>query len=513
MNRQYKMMKIWVLIGLFSSVIFSCEKKLDPVIYGSLNDANFFKTPADATAAVNAMYAGLMEGWNWSAGFGSGQGSWTVQSDQTTDQGLCNWDAGGSWKALNALAFTPDFGPLTQHYSNLIPYISQITQNIAKIQGMSIDAADKTQKIGELKALRGFYMQVLFLYYGPVPVRLDPAQVNNLSAPTLPRPGQTEMVNDIVKDFTDAIAALPDKITSGSDYGRFSKAACYTSLMKLYMQLKDWPNAIKAGEAVKAMGFALDPDYGDLFSYNNKNGNTETILPVVCSANPGNSNFVNIYRPHYLPSDYWDDGLRGTSDGGFVYEWGGYRMPWKTYDKFNPSDYRLKFLLQKYPTSTDGGKTIVYKDARANGDIGAVMVKYGPDPTKGNAQNSGVNYVAMRYADVELLLAEALNEQNGGPTAEALTLLNDVHVTHGKLPAIAGGLNQADFRTAVQNERLFELWAEGQRRDDLIRWGQYIQRAKNDGHTNVDDHLILYPLPRSVVNQSKGVIAQNPGYN
>ncbi len=494
-----------VAVILFSiailSVLASCEKKLSNVSFGTLSDDNFFKTADDANAAVNAMYAGLMGKSGWS-GWSFGIGSFSTQAGQTTDEAICYWDDGGSWKRLNRLDFTPDFTQVTDHYITLMPMISEITLNLSKIEPINMDAELKKRYVAELRALRGYYTQILYLYYGPVPVRLDAGQVNNPAAPVLPRPSRDEMVKIIIDDFNAAIPDLPDKFT-GTDYGRFSKAACYTSLLKLYMQEKRWKDAIIAGQAVKAMGFNLLANYGDLFNINNKAGNNETILPIVCS--PTAPIFINIYRPHYLPSDYYD-----TTTAGFGYQWGGFRMPWKTYDKFDKNDYRLQFLLQKYPTKVNGN--IVYADARAKGDIGAVMLKYGPDPTKTNQQNSGVNIVVMRYADVELLLAEAINEDSG-PTEEAYNLLNDVRVTHGKLPPYPiGSLTQSTFRTRLQDERLFELWAEGVRRDDLIRWGQYIQRAKDDGYP-ADDYQVLYPLPRSVVNQSNGVIAQNPGYN
>ena len=90
-------------------------------------------------------------------------------------------------------------------------------------------------------------------------------------------------------------------------------------------------------------------------------------------------------------------------------------------------------------------------------------------------------------------------------------MINDVRNRAG-LPNTTA-TDKASFQIAIQNERLFEFWAEAERRNDLIRWGLFIQRAINDGFTTVDNHLILFPLPRTVVTQSNGVIAQNPGYN
>lgn len=491
---------------LFGSLIFSsCEKDLKYVNQQELTNNNFYKTKDDATAAVTSIYSGMMIGSSYN-GWGSSQSSYTTQAGQTTDEAICNWDDNGNWPRLNRLNFNPDFPAVTNHYANLNRFISRATELIPKIENIGESEADKNlikRYVGEVKALRAFYMQILYLYYGPVPVTLDPAEVNSPDNISKPRPSREEMIGFIEKDFKEAISVLPMKF-EGSDYGRFSKAACYTSLMKLYMQEKRWQDAIDAGKEVEKIGFNLNSVYENNFNINNKGGNSEIILAVVANATSGVTG--NSYRPHYLPSDYYE-----PTTNGFDERWGGYMMPWKTYDKFDKNDYRLKILLESYPIGRNADGSLKMKNGRTSGMIGAVMNKYGPDPAKVNSTLSSVDVVVMRYADVELLMAEAINELQG-PTTEAYRYLNDVRTTHGKLSPYSG-LTKDSFRTAIQNERLFELWAEGVRRDDLIRWGIYIQRAKDDGFVDASDHCILYPLPRSVVNQSNGAVKQNPGYN
>jgi hypothetical protein len=62
------------------------------------------------------------------------------------------------------------------------------------------------------------------------------------------------------------------------------------------------------------------------------------------------------------------------------------------------------------------------------------------------------------------------------------------------------------------DERLFELWCEGSRREDMIRWGTYIQHAKDEGSVFAKPEFVLYPIPRKAITESNGIIAQNPGY-
>lgn len=504
-NKIYKYRLISLMLGLLVS-LSACESELENNTYGTFSSDNFFKTASDASAAVTAMYTGLMEGGTtYSAGWGAGIASFRAQSLQTTDEGICYWGDGGSWVKLNTLNFTPDFVPITNHYILLMPFISQITVNIKKLEQINMDENLKSRYIAELKGLRGYYSEILYLYYGPIPIRINADEVNNLESTILPRPTKQAMVDQIIKDLTEAAEVLPDKFT-GADYGRFSKASAYTCLLKLYMQEKRWIDAVAIGRKITTLGYNLVPNYQDNFNISNKGGNSEIIFAVVCT--PVNSVFNNRWLAHALPTDYIDP------SGIVLTKWGGYRMPWKTYDKFDQNDKRLSVLLSKYPIGKNVDGSIKYRDARADGDIGAVMVKFAPDPSKVNSEKSGVDMPIFRYADVELLLAEAINEQNGGPTNEAYDLINDVRVKHGGLPSYSyGSLDHDTFLEKIQNERLFELWAEGVRRDDLIRWGQYILRAKNDGSIIADDNKTLYPLPRSVVNQSNGIIKQNPGYN
>ncbi len=489
--------------ALMTPLIFfsACEKGLDYVSYGDLSTV--VNTPEGAVAAVNAAYTGLAGGSDWQGGWDAGTYAWRTQAMMTTDEGICAW--GGNWVPLRNLNYTPDFDWVTHNYNRYTPYISRITIAIDGIQKISMDTTLKDRYICELKALRAHYAQLLYFNYGTITIVTDPKIAADPNAPFSPRPSSDAVVAQIEKDYQDAIAVLPDKFT-GSDYGRFSKAAALTGLMKLYMHEKSWAKAVIAGNQIKAMGYSLLDNYEDNFSMVSKGGeSSEMILAVVCSPNGGDQ-YSNMWLAHSLPTDYND------STGISLTAWGGYKMPWTTYDKFAPNDKRLKVLLQKYPIGKDANGKVIYKDARADGQIGAIPMKFSPDPSRASSQNSGVDFPIYRYADVLLMLAESINEENGSPNTEAYEDINMVRRRAG-LSDLPAGLSEADFLKKVQDERLFELWGEGWRKDDLIRWNMFTQRAANDGSTTSESYKILLPLPRSVVTQSNGVIKQNEGYN
>ncbi|QIL42495.1 RagB/SusD family nutrient uptake outer membrane protein [Pedobacter sp. HDW13] len=489
----------FLCIGLL--FLNSCEKGLDYKSYGDLNTV--IKTPEGVTAAVSTAYTGLAGGSDWQGGWDAGTYAWRTQAMMTTDEGVCAW--GNDWNKMHTLNFTPDFDWVTHNYTRYLPFISRIAITLADMQNVDMDANLKSRLTAELKALRAHYAQLLYFAYGPLTIITDAKIAADPNASPVPRPTSEEMVKQIEKDYLEAAEVLPTKFT-GSNYGRFSKAAALTGLMKLYMHEKQWSKAVETGTKIKSLGYSLQPKYEDVFSVANKSGaSAEVILAVVCTAT-GTDQYTNMWLAHSLPTDYKDpSGINLTA-------WGGYKMRWTSYDKFNPSDKRLGVLLEKYPVGKDASGNIIYQNARTSGQLGAVPMKFAPDPSKANSQNSAVDFPIYRYADVLLMLAESINEANGGPNAEAYDAVNQVRARAG-LAALATGLNKAQFLTKIQDERLFELWAEGWRRDDLIRWNLFTKRAADDGSTTAEPFKALYPLPRAAVNQSNGIIKQNPGYN
>ncbi|NML38730.1 RagB/SusD family nutrient uptake outer membrane protein [Chitinophaga sp. G-6-1-13] len=490
------------LVLLGSLAAFSaCEKDLQNTTYGNL--AEVVNTTEGAVATVNAAYTGLAGGTDWQGGWDAGTYAWRTQAMMTTDEGVCSW--GGNWIPLRNLNYTPDFDWVTHNYGRYTPYISRIAIALANMENMTINADMKKRYIGELKALRAHYAQLLYFNYGPFTIVTDAKIASNPDAPYVPRPTKEVVVAQIEKDYKDAAASLPDKFT-GNDYGRFSKAAALTGLMKLYMHEKKWAEAVTVGQQLTQMGYSLMGNYEDNFNTASKGGNSpETILAVVCSSSGGDQ-YTNMWLAHALPSDYKD------STGIPLTAWGGYKMPWSSYDKFDKKDKRLKVLLESYPTGNDANGKVIYRNARTGGELGAIPVKFGPDPSRANSQNSAIDFPIYRYADVLLMLAESINEANGAPNQQAYDAINAVRRRAGvdDLPA---GLSKSQFLAKIQDERLFELWGEGWRKDDLIRWNLYIQRAINDGSTTAQAYKVLLPLPRQVITQSNGVIKQNEGYN
>lgn len=386
-------------------------------------------------------------------------------------------------------------------YTALMPAITTCTINIGKIEEMTtISEQEKKKYTSQLKALRAHYTWILYNHYGGVPIRTDYKIATNPFAEPIPRLTNEQTVAQIEKDYKEALVDLPTLAAQpSSDYGRFTKDAVQMGLMKLYLHDKKWNEVIATARTIMSMGHSLQSNYNDLFAFANK-GNKQEILFALSAK--FNSTPTNIWLAHALPGNYYD-----VKTGVNLTQWGGYKMPWKTYDKFDKNDKRTERLLTKWRTSATN--TTLF-DARANNYIGAIPMKYDVDPTS-TGYGQGNDVVIWRYADVLLSLAEAINETSG-PTAEAYDLVGQVRKRAG-LDNIPAGLSKDQFRNKLMDERLFEFWCEGGiRREDLIRLGKYIQRAKDDGSPFAKDEFVLYPIPRTAINASGGVIKQNPGY-
>ena len=494
-RRKYiKLVAALLVVGALSS----CEKSLEEVTYDKFSETSFYKTKEDAKLAVTSIYSKLNPDDGYSI-WGCGLGGIVPQSSATTDELICSWGWPG-WPMFNNLNLSETFpgDALFVFYNNLMPAVTNATLVLDRLSGMTIDEKIKQTYTGEVKALRAHYAWILYSYYGPVPLRLDASVMREPNPAPIARLTKAEMVAQIEKDYKEAIEVLPlASALPASEYGRFTKDACMMGLIKLYMQEKRWDDVIKYGRELQKLGHSLKTNYADIFTIENNGDNKEVLFAVPTRID---AKSANLWLAHALPGNYADP------SGVALTQWGGYKMPWKTYDKFESNDKRKQRLLTKW-TTTDGK---IY-DARANKEIGAIPMKYGVDPSA-TGEKHGVNIVVWRYSDVLLSMAEAINELSG-PTQEAYDLVKTVRERAG-LVGWNQDLTKDQFRKKMMDERLYEFWCEGGiRREDLIRWGTYIERAKTDGSQFAKPEFVLWPIPRKAINETNGVIKQNPGYN
>lgn len=448
-------------------VQYSCNKDLEPKVYSSLTNTNAFQTRSDAIAAVNAVYArlkGPVVGDNFTY--------WTVRhfalTDLTTDIGHCNYggDPGqlslGLWNSTNGL-----IGQDWQYAYKLIANANNAIYNISAMT--TISDVEKKQFLAELKFLRAIAYMDLTDAFGPV-ILVTEKDVPNAQFVSQPKPTAVADIEALlIGDLNDAAGTLPlnyvsNPIYPGNDVGRATKGAALTLLAKLYLRRKDWQNVLTYTQQVMDLKvYDLYPDYLGLFTEANK-WCVENIFSVMADANTNGTELLNHFGPLNNPTPALQN------------RWQYYAVSWDFYNTFDAADDRKKCFYPYYLGVDD----LIYMQAPTQGAQPPTGFSYMADvATKKYADSlgsatyyDGHSVDILRYADVLLSRAEALNEING-PNAEGIGLINQV-----KGRSHAKQLNLADYdkntlRDAILQERGWEFFYEGKRRADLIRMGKY----------------------------------------
>lgn len=502
-----------LLIAFCSLLLLdSCKKGLDSTVPGTLTPDNFPKTEAEFALFALDAYKPITAKWGYSDGgidqnlFWGYEWSNIMLNDSPSDLMSVSTVVGRFQEQSR-----PNFAALKsdgkKSHIEKIRFIAKLTQMIDLVQkATTISDAKKNEYIAEIKTSRGIIMYHLLTMFGPLPVILDPAKIGTDAENDLTRPTREAFVNTIISDLRFAADNL---VKSPTQYGRFNKGLALTYLMRTYMNEKNWTEGEKAGREIVALGYSLVDDYMSLFRSATERNN-ETIYAISCDASAngngplGNMNALSYYT---YPADF--AGI--TQAGGWGAPNGYFSGSWYFYDSFNPADKRRTMLIPEYTAIKDnGGVPIGGKRNRSN-MVGPVIMKY-PDNEASSAYR-GNDIPLARYADVLLLLAEAINNKSNGPTAEAIELVNSVRLKHGG--AGIGNLSAADiaskdaFNDALLRERGWDLFFEGWRRIDLIRFGKWTSALAASGKTAGPE---LYPIPQYMLDLSQGKLTPTPGY-
>ncbi len=488
------------LIFLFLLISFSsCD--LDPKIYSSYSETNFPVTEEDARQLLIGIYANFKcnsgganhaayGGWVWPL-MTTGRGGWWGQGHQTTDE-TYNLEAQGS--IFNWADGFDTYNSYT--VSRAITHATNVIDVIQKNE--TIDENTKKGLIAEAKCLRAWAMFCFYDIYGPIPYIIDPNKLDDIKYE--PRPSKEEYFNQMVKDLTEAMPDLLDKTNGTSDWGKVNKGVATMLLMKLYMNDHQFDKALPYAESMLTLGYKLSDDYKIPFSEGHEHDD-EVIWAVPSGAQAGSEWFF-----YAIPPDCGN--VLGQDVNPY---WGVFVMRWNFYDTFDKTDKRLAGIADNYITTKGEIATREGPNKGTRLDLGAIALKYFYSTS--SAAKGDIHMVIFRYADVLLSLAEIENELNG-PTDKALGYLKQITDRAGVSHTIPADIqtSKETFNEFLLMERGHELYFEGWRRQDLIRHGEFINQALANGYNNAADHMILFPIPRRIINESGGIIEQNPGY-
>ncbi len=491
MKTRIKFIAIIFIAFLFNT---GCEDTLKPEIYSQLSDANYPISENDINTSLTSYYAIFTHDWNTSDNSGENyQGtynvmySWMHINSASTDE--CN----DTWAPEYKMAWGSAFDTKGYVY-NKIRYVSRATQFLEVLKSANISEPSRKSTIAQVKCIRAWIMFMLYDWYGPVNVKLDPENINDTII--VPRPAKEEYLNAMISDLNDAIPDLIPKTNQTSDWGRVNQGLARTLLMKIYMNDHQWDKAKIVCQDLLSMGYSLQGEYKDVFIYE---GNKEIIWAV-----PSGPGYANWWMGTNLP---WD--AKTICGIDVAPGWSGYYMPWKFYDKYTVGDKRLETIGSAYK-NIDGGE-YVHGSGDEGWDLptGAIAVKYLVPKELNSVGNFST--VGMRYADVLLSMSEIENELNKSPNSSAISFAKQVTDRAGiSIPASATA-NYKSFKDFLLDERGRELYWEGWRRQDLIRFGKYIETGLSLGWP-AKDNMNLFPLPPQVMIEGRGIVVNNPGY-
>jgi hypothetical protein len=493
-----------ILIATFSS----CSDFLDIKPQTTLPTGNFFKTQTDFEQAVTGIYAPLQAIYNQ---------DWQLtelRSDNTYF--IYNIGNRGGKPTEDIATFTVETNNATviNQWTNDYLVIARANEMLAKIDGVTFTQTVKDNLKGQALFLRAFAYFDLVRKFGGVPLFLIPP--TSYKETFKKRSTAAEVYDQIIKDAKDAALLLPTKTVQ--TIGRPSSGAANTLLADVYMMQGKWAEAETALLTVTTMGYSLLPNYADIFKPTNK-GNNEVIFDigyVTGTAQP----LFNAAPYAFLPATPNPAVITGVSPANAN---GGGSLNIPTPELI--AAYESQVIDTRFSASIGfftGAGALVGIPTYTNQPY---VKKYlHPHAVYGQTD---VNWPVYRYAEVLLMLAECLNEQN---KTGALGYLNQVRTRAGL--ANKASATQAALKDDILQERRVELAFENKRWFDLIRAGKAVSVMSAFGASvkanpqnyyyvtgnipppnsfNITPNLLVYPIPVTeiVVNSE---LTQNPGY-
>jgi hypothetical protein len=469
----------------FLLVLFSCKKEfieLPPV--STVSTDALYKTDKDFKDAVIGIYNVYQTEY---------QNMW-LYGDMRGDD---SWDelVKGTAAAMDNFTINNDDPVIRTTWINYYNIINRANTILTRIEKADVAMVkDKEIYVGETKFLRALAYFNLVRIFGDVP-----AVTTLLSIEEAYKSGRekTEKIYQeiIIKDLIDAESKLPAKF-SGGEVGRANKGAARSLLGKVYLTIRDFVKAEARLKEVTTMGYALLPKYTDLFDYTKDEHHSEYIFDIEYEQGLGEG---NCFTTNFSPKNPGIAAFYSVTGG----QNGNNNPPRSLFAIFPPGDQRKDITAADGYTDKNG---VFHQLIPTSNDVQTFTKKY-MVPLLASC-DSKANWKVIRYADVLLMYAEALNEN--GKTSEALTFLNQVHTRAGLQPYPP--TSQSDTREKIYLERRLELSFEGHRWFDLVRTGRALTVMAPLG---MKAYMTVFPLPLTQIQliNDNTIFAQNEGYN
>ncbi|MCE7065916.1 RagB/SusD family nutrient uptake outer membrane protein [Dyadobacter sp. CY326] len=470
---------LYIFLGIFT---FTSCTDLNENPASLITTEQFYKTESDALSAVTSVYNAALNNGGLTMYNRLFHLAFEIMSDDAiAGLRVTNADV----RTISVLSHSTTNDRVDELWRESYVAINRANIAIERIPLIEMDATLRTRLVNEAKFLRGLLYFNLVRLWGDVPLVLTETSSLDKDKIEVSRTPKEEVYAQIIKDLTDA-EALPNAF-SGADAGRATGGAAKSILAKVYLTRQEWDKAAaKSLEVIDGpYGYDLFENFADVFNVATKNGK-EHIFSVQCKSNVNG-------QGNRLASSATPVGIPGVAAAGTD------EPHASAYGIFSEKDKRRDVTFFTSLVSPTTGKEVTFPPR---------FYKYFDPAQIGNPTESAKNIPVIRFAEILLIYAEAVNEASG-PNAATYAAVNRVRKRAGLTPL--AGLTKDTFREAIYLERRLELMFEFQRWFDLIRTKRMITVLHAVGKTNAAEKHYLHPVPQRELDLNPK-LGQNPGW-
>ncbi|MBO4397266.1 MAG: RagB/SusD family nutrient uptake outer membrane protein [Bacteroidaceae bacterium] len=527
-NKIYTIAFSSLLVSAGLTLPTSCEP-LDQGNQSELAASNIPQSNADATALVDAVYSNniIMST------------ALMYLFDLTTETTVSGENPNGGGGMLGLLAWDGTNSYIIRAWNSIYTAISRANDTIDKLQKnpKGVSPAIASRVIGEAKFLRAYWLNYAVQIWGPVPIVTTPDGGKNAI-----RNSETEVYQQIVADLEDAAELLPEvSAYSLNDIGRATRGAANAALAKVYLtwaqvddnltdaQRKEYfdKSVQYAQKVIDSNEYDLEENFYDNWNNQNRNGK-ESIFAVqhyIGSGTNSGDNTGGNHLCHCSFSTSFSVSLPHIAPG-----------PDNTVENsYLEGDQRkdVSFADSLWRPSTNSYFHFYY-DADKDGVKESGFSRYNKyidhDNPETSAADRAMNRQVLRYAEVLLVLAEAINERDGAPNETAYKAFNqvrrrafkeDIYSDEAQPHDLTSGLGYEEFKNAIIQERSWEFTLEQKHLLDLKRWKILVKTIRNSNLAKnfpqynkqaIDFKHYRFPIPQAQ-REINPNLWQNYGYD
>lgn len=495
---------------LMTLTLTACEDYLTLSSPDGLTSDSFWRDKTDVESALSAAYSQLYFMDYSSDRWSMSEVIWPVEAyrEDIIKMGsdAMNYQ---NWVDLYNYTFTNGNSQVSAYWRHLyrgINFANQILEKSKKVPAAKLPDTEREQLMAEAHFLRAYYHMRLLLNWKEIIIRNQYITSGEPSALDKALSSRTACWDFVVQDL-NAATALPES-HSIENIGRATRGAAYAYLGWAYLTRAAEENQAKDDHLRKAIdafnkvtGYELNANFAGMFNGQSENSK-ESIFEMQFTLNDANGANYRTQMHRWIGCSElmgWDEILPAkalidefmkegkiATDG--EYDNRLYATIFYQCDYWNAPEGRV--YGKKYDDwFTEDGKA--YNRPAFRKFMPATIEELGMDET-------AVNIPLMRYANVLLMKAEALNQI--GETAQAIKIINEVRKVHGNMPAMKGS-SKAEVQAQIEHERAIEFPLENLRFYDLRRWGKLEAVMKADGRKNFTEEAhAFYPVPQTEIN-------------